>query len=255
VTTEPTRPIPVARRRRGWVALLLVVGLLGLVLLALDRAADLVSERAVARAVQQQQGLTRPPTVSISGFPFLTQAVAGRFEQVDLTAVGVPAGTGLTVDQVQVRLAGVQARGSDLLAGRTDGLTADRLTIRAVVGYRSIDEVVADRLASDQLVVRFGAGGNGRLAVRGTIGSQLGDLSVQGLMRVQLVDGGVRLRLDPGSVRGLPAAAFDLLGPLLNLTIESPNLVSGVRPTGLAVGPDGITLTAVGTNVLLSSLA
>ena len=252
--TEPTRPIPVTRRR-GRAALLLVVGLLGLVLLALDRAADLVSERAVARAVQQQQRLSRPPTVSISGFPFLTQVVSGRLEQVDLTAIGVPAAAGLTVDQVQVRLAGVDVRGSDLIAGRTDGLTADRMTVRAVVGYPRIDDVVANRLRSDQLVLRFGAGGNGRLAVRGTIVSPQGELSVQGLVQVELVDGGVRLRLDPGSVQGLPAAALGLLGPLLDLTIEGPDQVNGLRPTGLRVGPDGIILTAAGTNVLLSSLA
>ena len=130
-----------------------------------------------------------------------------------------------------------------------------RMTVRAVVGYPRIDDAVANRLRSDQLVLRFGAGGNGRLAVRGTIGSPLGELSVQGLVQVELVDGGVRLRLDPGSVQGLPAATLGLLGPLLDLTIEGPDQVYGLRPTGLQVGPDGITLTAAGTNVLLGSLA
>jgi hypothetical protein len=244
----------VARRRRGWSALLVLLALLGLVLVAADRAADLVAERAIARGVQRQQGLSQQPQVSIGGFPFLTQAVSGRFQQVDLAAAQVPAGDGLTVDRLQVRLTGLTARGSDVITGRTDSLTADRMTLRALVGYPTLDDVVADRLQSDQVAVSFGDGGRGRLAVSGTIGTPLGDRSVQGLMQIRLVDGGVRLRLDPKSVDGLTPAEGELLARVLNLTIVGPEQIGGVRPTAVEVGPSGVTLTASAADFPLTSL-
>lgn len=252
-------PLPSAvrrrRRGRGWAALLVVLVCFGLLAVAADRGAVMLAENALGRGVQTEQRLDRPARVSIAGFPFLTQALAGRYRQIDLAADGVPTGNGLVADQVTVRLADVTASASDLVAGRVDRLRAGRVTVRARVGYDAVDAVVAEQLRNDILVVRFADGGDNRLEVTGTIRTLVGELQLKGLVRASLVERGIRLQLVPRSVQGLPGAVDGLLADLLDLTLATPDQVSGIRPTRLEVGPDGITLTGAGTDVPLGDLA
>jgi hypothetical protein len=249
------RPQPARRRRgRGWAALVVVLVCLGLLAAAADRGAALVAERALGRGVQQEQGLARPAVASISGFPFLTQALRGRYRQVDLVADAVPTGAGLTVDRVTVRLTDVSAGVSDLLAGRTDRLRAGRVAVRARVGYPTLNALVAERVDADRLAVRLSDGGGNRLEVVGTVRTVLGRLQVRGLLKATLVGKGIRLQLVPGSVAGLPAVADRLLADLLDVTLEAPTQVSGIRPTGVEVAADGVTLTGTGTDVPLGDL-
>lgn len=251
------RSLPPASRRRGrgWAALLVVLVCLGLLAAAADRGAAKLAERALGRGVQTEQRLARPADVSIAGVPFLTQAFNGRYRQIDLAAAGVPTGNGLTVDRITVRLTDVTANASDLIAGRADRLRAGRVTVRALVGYRALDAVVADQLRSDALTVRFADGGGDRLAVTGTVRTPLGELQLRGKVRATLVGQGIRLRLVAGSVQGLPNAVDQLLSDLLDVTLAAPDQVSGLRPTGIEVGPTGITLTGAGTDVPLGILA
>lgn len=251
---HPGRPAG-RRRGRGWTALLVVLACFALLAVAADRGADLLAERAVGQGVQREQGLAAPADVSIAGFPFLTQLLSGRYRQIDLAADGVQAGSGLTVDRVTVRLTDVSAGASDLLAGRTDRLRAGAVSVRARVGYASLDRVFADRLGTDQLAVTFADGGRNRLAVTGTLRTVLGDLQVKGLVSARLVEQGIRLRLVPGSVPGLPPVADRLLQDLFDLTLPLPAQVSGIRPTTVEIGPDGVTLTGTGTDIPLGRLA
>jgi hypothetical protein len=81
------------RRRRRWPVWLLVV-LVVLVLLAVaaDRVALLVAERLGADAFQHSQDLQQRPSVSIAGFPFLTQLASGDYRDVSVKAKGLVVG-------------------------------------------------------------------------------------------------------------------------------------------------------------------
>lgn len=254
--TQPLQPVEPPRRRRGrgWTALLVVLACFALLTVAADRGAAILAERALGRGMQQQQGLAEPATASIAGFPFLTQAFAGHYRQIDLAAAVVPTGAGVPLDQVTVRLTDVTASAADLLAGRTDRLRAGRVAVRARVGYRSLDTLVAQRIDPDRLAVRFSDGGSNRLAVTGTVSTVLGELQVKGLVAAELTADGVRLGLVPGSVDGLPEVVGRLLADLLDVTVAAP-AVSGIRPNGVEVGAAGVTLTGTGTDVPLSRLA
>ena len=76
--------------------LVVLVLLLGLLLLA-DRLAVELAEDAVAGEVAEKGALRGTPEVEIAGFPFLSQALAGRYDdvRVELTAeqLGRPDGT------------------------------------------------------------------------------------------------------------------------------------------------------------------
>jgi hypothetical protein len=74
--------------RRLVVALLVLVGLL----VAADFGTAALAESAVSRQMRQQIGLADDPSVQINGFPFLTQAVSGRYSSVDVDATRLTVG-------------------------------------------------------------------------------------------------------------------------------------------------------------------
>lgn len=80
-------------RRRRW-PLRLLIALVVLVLLAVaaDRVALVVAERLAADAFQHSQNLPRRPSVSIAGFPFLTQFASGDYANVHVDATGLVLG-------------------------------------------------------------------------------------------------------------------------------------------------------------------
>ncbi len=63
-------------------ALLIAVLVLLGIAVAADRVLVVVSENQLAAAIQEQGQLPAEPEISIEGFPFLTQAISGRYESV-----------------------------------------------------------------------------------------------------------------------------------------------------------------------------
>lgn len=66
---------------------------LAILLVIIDRAADLAAERIAGRQLQSSESLRSRPDVAIDGFPFLTQFASGRYAHVRVTAHDVPTGT------------------------------------------------------------------------------------------------------------------------------------------------------------------
>ena len=78
----PFQPRP-RRRRWPWVLLIVFVVLVGLAIAA-DRVALAIAEDKAASTLRNSQHLSSTPDVSVPGFPFLTQAVAGSYGSVTL---------------------------------------------------------------------------------------------------------------------------------------------------------------------------
>jgi hypothetical protein len=75
--------------RRLIIVLLVLVGLL----VAADFGAAALAESAVSRQMRSQLGLVDDPSVRINGFPFLTQALTGRYPSIDVDATRIPYGS------------------------------------------------------------------------------------------------------------------------------------------------------------------
>jgi LmeA-like phospholipid-binding len=78
------------KRRRGRKALIWVISVLVL-LVVLDFGAKAFAESQAATQIQKQ-GFPKKPSVSIAGFPFLTQVISRDFEQVTISSSDIPAG-------------------------------------------------------------------------------------------------------------------------------------------------------------------
>jgi hypothetical protein len=104
---------------RRLLAAVAVVAVPVLLALAADRVADRLAERTVAGRLQQSQHLSARPGVDITGFPFLTQAIRGRYDRIDLHIRGLRRDP-MRLSRVYVRLSGVRVPLRAALSRRAD---------------------------------------------------------------------------------------------------------------------------------------
>src|SRR5437588_3933470 len=117
--------------RKGLViALILVIGLV----IAADRIGLVVAQDEIAKNVATQYGLDHKPKVTTKGFPFLTQALGGRYGEIDVN-VGDFAQAGVHLTGTVVALKGVDAPLSDAAHGDASQFVADEAISTATVPY------------------------------------------------------------------------------------------------------------------------
>jgi hypothetical protein len=107
-----------------------VIALVVLVLLLVgaDFGAAAYAEHMISQKVRTQLQLTDDPSVTIHGFPFLTQALGGEYGHISVSAAGVPVADKLQDVAVNAELENVTAPLSDLTAGNTKAITIGELT-------------------------------------------------------------------------------------------------------------------------------
>ena len=122
-------PRPDARRRgrraRRWVIALVVLVLL---LVGADFGAAAYAEHMISQKARTQLQLTDDPSVTIHGFPFLTQALGGDYSHISVSAAGVPVADKLQDVALNAELEDVTAPLSDLTNGNTKAITIGKLT-------------------------------------------------------------------------------------------------------------------------------
>jgi hypothetical protein len=143
-----------SRRRTGClVAVVVLLLILGGLFVVADRVGVGIAERRVAEQLADRGGLAGTPEVDIAGFPFLTQAVSGEYDDVriHLTAdeLGQPAGT-----RADVALRGVHVPLSDALGGSVSQIPVDRVDGTATLSY----ELLAQQLGGDTTLSQDGDG-------------------------------------------------------------------------------------------------
>jgi len=201
--------------RRSLVRALVTLLALAVILVAADLGARHYALREVATGIQQDQGLTQRPVVTVAGGSFLLQAVRGRFDDVTLTLDDLPAGD-LTLSGVRVRVPQVQVpRG--VLLGRPGTVDLDAGTLRADVDFASLARQV-DVAGLDVVLDRDGEDVRASTTVS-LLGLDL-DLALT-----------VEPRLEDGAVRMVPVAAA-LGGQRIGLD-RARSLLSGVGLDGL----------------------
>jgi hypothetical protein len=122
--TNPGRPRTAPKSRRSKVIRRLVIGLLVLIglLVAADFGAAAIAEHEVSKRARTQFGLDDDPSVRIHGFSFLLQALSGEYDDIEVTATGVPVKNALRDVEVKADLKNVRAPLGDLLSGNTKGI-------------------------------------------------------------------------------------------------------------------------------------
>jgi hypothetical protein len=221
--------------------------LLGLAVLV-DRVAVGVAEDRVGTELASKADLQGTPEVDITGFPFLTQAIGGSYDDVriSLTAeqLGQPAGT-----RADVVLHGVQVPLSSVLSGSVQEVPVDRIDGTATLSYA----LLSAQLGSGTQLEREGD----RLRITRTVeilGRQL-RLTAAGRVTLEGSDLVVDVREATGAGVAVPGFLLDRAADLLDLRYSVPELPFGLELTGVRPGADGVDIRVEATGTVLRAVA
>jgi hypothetical protein len=222
---------------RKFLLVLLVLVVCGAV--AADRIGVRIAQNQIAERVQSQYGLAQRPDVTIHGIPFLTQALGGKYDRIDVR-IGDWTERGVTVSDVTVDMRDVTAPLDQIAAGNSSGVVAGTATASAIVPYAAIKqnapkEITSIRPDGDRLKV-------------GLAGSILG-FQLTGEATVKLKATAQGIRVTPVSVGSsslqIPVAALSWTVPVADLPVGSR--ISELTPT-----PNGLRVAATAHNVNLA---
>jgi hypothetical protein len=237
----PRRRGPKRRVRRSVMALFTVIVLLILLVIG-DRVALAITDNAFADQFKSQ-GLPVKPSVSIKGFPFLTQLAAKDFNEVDISASNIPVAL---PDN-----------------GGTLSITSANATVKGlhISGYSSSANAKVDQINAT-VFISFGA-----LAAAGSLGGTGVTLTQAGPNTVKITAGIAGLSdteqaqitqtgpqtisiklLDSGGLGGvLGAIGFN------SFSFTLPKVVpASLKITGLSLNSQGLTVSAAATDATFS---
>ncbi|MCW2615932.1 MAG: hypothetical protein JWN08_2926 [Frankiales bacterium] len=226
--------------------LLVALAVLAVLLLVADRASAALASRALADELQRSGGLSARPTVDVGGFPFLTQAVGGRYDRIEVRAEDVPAGE-VRLAGLEAVLNGVQVPLGDALSGSVAAVPVDRVDARVRLAY----DVLARRSGGRRLSV---APAGARVRVTGSVEVLGQTVSATALSRVALDGDVVVVTAESFEVgNGVANAVLSrALGDRFDLRVPVRGLPYGLRVEQVSVEPDGVVVTAAAVDAVLT---
>lgn len=233
-------------------AIVVLLGLL-LVLVGLDFAARAAAQAAVAQDMQTTEGLAQQPDVEVNGFPFLLQALRGRYDDVRVKLQEVPAGGTLRFNGVDARLTGVHLSLSTLLGRGHEPVRVDAVRVTGTATYATLETQANAAMPSGLGTVQFSDGGNGLVKVAVHVTGLGVPLTLNGVAKVSLAQGKVTISVPRSALTQLPEMFRATAAQLLTQTVSLPRLPLGLTATAVSVTPQGLTATAEGSNVVLGS--
>jgi DUF2993 family protein len=231
----------------------LITVLIVLVLLAIlvDRAAWWFAERAIAGQVQKTAELTERPDVSVGGFPFLTQALRGRYKQIDADLRNPAVDGGLKIDELDIRFRGVRVSTGDAIKGKVDSVPVDSANAVATVSFASLNAAAKENLSGVRgSTVKFAsAGGDNQLAVTGTYRGSGIDVPLKAKAKLVAEDGDLVVKVSQGTLDSIPQQVRKPVGQLLNKASRLPDLPFGFQARSVTVQPSGLTVQATSSTL------
>ncbi|SNR95697.1 Protein of unknown function [Geodermatophilus pulveris] len=228
-------------------ALLVVLLLVGGLLLVADRVGEEVAEDQVARVIAERGALGGAPDLEFAGFPFLTQAVSGRYEELrvslDSADLGQPAGT-----RADVSLRGVRVPLSDVVSGSVQQVPVERVDGTATLAYALLGE----QLGPGATVTPEGDGL--RVATSVDFAGQRVPLTATGT--VALDGGDLVVDVEDATTAGVdaPDAFVEQVSDALDLRYGIPALPFGLQVTGVRTAEDGVRVTVEATDTVLGGV-
>jgi hypothetical protein len=226
--------------------LLVSVGVLLALLLVADRVAAAIAEGQVASRMRAYGRLSSDPSVSIGGFPFLTQALQGRYDHIDVSARDLDR-RGVRLASLDATLLGARIDAADAIGGKVTSVPVEGLRATAVVAY--VDLVSAGDLAGARVTP---ADGGVRVTASLTVLGRT--VSASALSSVRLDGDDIVVTARSVSVEGGSSAALEAaLAGRLDLRVPVGRMPYGLELTGVRVSSSGLVLSARTEATVLTS--
>ena len=212
---------------RRWIVVTVVI--VGLLVLA-DRLGVAAADRAVAVRIQTDQGLSQRPDVSIHGFPFLNQAIDGRYDDVTLTLhdlhrSGVPVHT-LTVD-----LHGVHVPLRAVFAGHVSRVPVDRANASLLLSFGDLNNFLAGKHVS------VSEGANGEIKVSGSVTVLGRTVTASGSGRIDVRGHDLVVTVGHGLDFSIPLGGLPFRIALVSAKATKAGIVVQATASGLVLHP------------------
>jgi hypothetical protein len=240
------RPPVRARRRRWPIVVLVFLLLLAAIFVVADRVAVTVAEDQVATKLADQRPFIGKPAVSIHGFPFLTQAIGGKYDDIEVTGVGEPI-SGMTGARVDAHLHGVHIPLSAVRQGRPDTVPVDRVDVAISVPLAELARVagVPSLTLSSQ--------GSNVLAQAPVDVPGVGKVTLSATVHLSIADNHLDGALSNLRALGtsLPSSVADAAAKGLNIHVPLPNLGFDSAVAGVHAAGGNVVFTGSGRHIVL----
>lgn len=224
---------------RKLIASLIVLAVL---LAVVDRVAVAGAQREIARQIESKYDLAAPPSVEITGFPFLTQAISGRYEEI-VVGIGPVTREGIRLSSIDARLNGVTVSLSDLLQ---DPAKAE-IHAEHVTGTVGISRETLSAHAPRGL--RIEGDGGDKLKVSGELTMLGNTVPVTADVRLEVVPRGVRLT--PTNVKVAGGISVPNVEKHIGFTVPVQDLPLNIKITEVRSTPQGLVIRGAATDVPL----
>jgi len=223
--------------------------LAGLAALA-DRGVAVAAGNATATQIKIHEGLHEDPDVTYRGFPFLTQAVRGRFRAVDVTVRDLER-EGLTIDRIDAHLEGVKVDLGDALEGRVAAVPVREGEATIRVSYGDLQAYLASKPGNIRLATR-----GGQVYVLSSFGIPgLGSVDVEGTPKVSVADRTVRVtvsNLHTADGRGgLTAALAAQAAARASFTVPLGKLPFGINAASATLTDSALVVEATAQGIVV----
>jgi hypothetical protein len=228
---QPTRRL--RRRRHPFVWLTVVIAALLVILGIGDQVAKSYAQNQVASKIEQQSQLSAKPSVTIEGWPFLTQVAAHDLKAVDISASNVTANSGKLPFSFTAKATGVHLNSS------FNSATVDHISGQATVPFSSVATLVP---GGSTTVTADPADGPDAVKVDlGIAGSVTGTVKLTSPSKITIT---------LSSASGLASLFSQLSGNAIAITI--PPLPAGLVVKSVSVTSQGIVATASASHTALT---
>ena len=246
-----TRPRRTRRRRWPWV-LAVVFAFLLVALVIADRVAATAAHAAVEKPLSAQAPFDsgNKPDVSIRGIPFLTQALGGKYDDIEVS------GNQLRLDRVSgvdfdAHMHGVHVPFSKALSRNVTSLPIDRVDASVGIPYRE-----AARLTGIQgLTLSPGAGGALHVSVAVSVPGTSGTVAASANATVRVSGNRLSYKVGQISVAGvqLPAAVTSAVESQMDGAFTLPSLPYRLEVTGVTASSSGVQVSAHADHIVVDT--
>ncbi len=239
--------------RRRWTGWLIALVVLLLIVAVADRVGATVASNTAARYLAKQAAFAAPPKVQIDGIPFLTQAVGGRYRDVQIRSSEVTL-EGVQVSNVRVDLHGVHLPLRSVLGGNVQVLPIDSVAGSVIFSYAEIDKLAQSQIPGLTLVDQ-----DGQLRVSAKLTVPVLDISadVTGTGTIAVSGSALTIKVTGISAAGVsvPSEVVSQLQAIFAAPIPIPALPYGLHLTAVTAESSGVQVSGSASNVVLTSQA
>ncbi|KAA0021851.1 LmeA family phospholipid-binding protein [Antrihabitans cavernicola] len=249
----------------------LILGLAILIGLAVvvDFGAAAYSEYRVSRALREGGELSSDPEVTIHGFPFITQAIDGKYKNIEIRAQGVRADL-ISNTTLEATLNGVSIPASDLIEGKVHKVPVDHIGGRLKIDATELGQLLGipdlqvSASPADKSDGTGGSGGSGMtttgggVVLTGTV--TIGPFTQKVSVKADLVLDGNQVKIaasdfytggDGGIDVAVPEQLKATVLGLFDRYIDTRQLPFGVVPTKVSAQGSQIVIEGEGDNVTI----